>query len=78
MNRNKKINVYSCKPQFYCIKVGFNRVKTVQACFLDEVLPIVLSVKDLFLDAFSFNNLPLVIVILQVTHISYNVRKRTF
>ena len=22
-NRNKKINVYPCKPQFYCIKVGF-------------------------------------------------------
>ena len=25
--RNKKINVYPCKPQFYCIKVGFNGVK---------------------------------------------------
>ena len=23
LSRNKKINVYSCKPQFYCIKVGF-------------------------------------------------------
>ena len=23
LNTNKKINVYSCKPQFYCIKVGF-------------------------------------------------------
>ena len=22
-SRNKKINVYPCKPQFYCIKVGF-------------------------------------------------------
>ena len=23
LSRNKKNNVYSCKPQFYCIKVGF-------------------------------------------------------
>ena len=23
-----KTNVYPCKPKFYCIKVGFNRVKT--------------------------------------------------
>ena len=34
--RNKKINVYPCKPQFYCIKVGFNGVKTIQACFRNE------------------------------------------
>ena len=27
--RNKKINVYPCKPQFYCIKVGFKGVKTI-------------------------------------------------
>ena len=27
-SRNKKINVYPCKPQFYCIKVGFDWVKT--------------------------------------------------
>ena len=27
-SRNKKIYVYSCKPQFYCIKVGFKGVKT--------------------------------------------------
>ena len=26
---NKKINVYPCKPQFYCIQVGFNVVKTI-------------------------------------------------
>ena len=24
LSRNKKHNVYPCKPQFYCIKVGFN------------------------------------------------------
>ena len=23
LSRNKKINVYPCKPQFYCMKVGF-------------------------------------------------------
>ena len=26
-SRNKKINIYPCKPQHYCIKVGFKRVK---------------------------------------------------
>ena len=29
LSRNKKINVYPCKPQFYFIKVGFKGVKTV-------------------------------------------------
>ena len=29
LSRNKKINVYPSKPQFYCIKVGFKGVKTV-------------------------------------------------
>ena len=28
LSRNKKMNVYPCKPQFYCIKVGFDGVKT--------------------------------------------------
>ena len=28
LSRNKKINVYPCKPQVYCIKVGFKRFKT--------------------------------------------------
>ena len=28
-SRNKKINVYSCKPRFYCIKDGFKGVKTI-------------------------------------------------
>ena len=32
-SRNKKNNVYTCKPQFYYIKVGFNGVKIIQACF---------------------------------------------
>ena len=25
-----------CKPQFYCIKVGFKGVKIIKACFRDE------------------------------------------
>ena len=29
LSRNKKNNVYLCKPQFYCIKVGFKGVKTI-------------------------------------------------
>ena len=28
-SRNKKNNVYPCKPQFYFIKVGFKRVKII-------------------------------------------------
>ena len=35
LSRNKKNNVYTCKPQFYYIKVGFNRIKIIQACFCD-------------------------------------------
>ena len=27
LSRNKKTNVYPCKPQFYCIKVGLKEVK---------------------------------------------------
>ena len=29
LSRNKKNNVYTCKPQFYCIKVGFKGVKII-------------------------------------------------
>ena len=29
LSRNKNINVYPCKPKFYCIKVGFKGVKTI-------------------------------------------------
>ena len=36
--RNKKNNVYPCKPQFYYIKVGFKGVKTICAYFIDHVL----------------------------------------
>ena len=29
LNRNRKNNVYPCKPQFYYIKVGFEEVKII-------------------------------------------------
>ena len=29
LSRNKKNNVYLCKPQFYSIKVGFKGVKII-------------------------------------------------
>ena len=35
---NKKTNVYPCKPQFYCIKLGFKGVKFTSACFRDVVV----------------------------------------
>ena len=35
LSRNKKNNVYPCKPQFYYIKVGFKEVKIIYACFRD-------------------------------------------
>ena len=38
LSRNKKNNVYPCKPQFYYIKVGVNGVKIIYACFRDANL----------------------------------------
>ena len=38
LSRNKKNNVYPCKPQFYYIKVGFKGVKIILVhfvCFRD-------------------------------------------
>ena len=36
-NRNKNNNVYSCKPQFYYIKVGFKGVIIILTCLRDDV-----------------------------------------
>ena len=36
LSRNKKNNVYPCKPQFYCIKVGFKGIKIIYVCFHDD------------------------------------------
>ena len=38
LNRNKKNNVYPCKPQFYYIKVGFEGVEFMEVCFRDDHL----------------------------------------
>ena len=35
LSRNKKNNVYPCKPQFYYIKRGFKGVKIIWVCFRD-------------------------------------------
>ena len=37
LSKNKKNNVYPCKPQFYYIKVGFKGVKIISACFCDVI-----------------------------------------
>ena len=37
--RNKKNNVYPCKPQFYYIKEGFKGVKITLVCFRDVISP---------------------------------------
>ena len=36
LSRNKKNNVYPCKPQFYYIKVGFKEVESIYMCFRDD------------------------------------------
>ena len=41
-SKNKNNDVYLCKPQIYIIKVEFQGVKTIKACFRDSVLCIVL------------------------------------
>ena len=36
-SRNKKINVYPCKPHFFYIKLRFKGVKIIWACFHDDI-----------------------------------------
>ena len=36
LSRNKKINLYPCKPQFYCVKVGFKWSKLYRRVFVME------------------------------------------
>ena len=45
LSRNKKNNVYPCKPQFYYKKVGFKGVKIIQACLREFTW--ILSIKNL-------------------------------
>ena len=39
LSRSKKINLYPCKPQFYCIKVGFKGSKLYRRVFVMEQDP---------------------------------------
>ena len=41
--RNKKTNVYPCKPQFYYIKVGFKGVRIILASFRDVTRPCIIT-----------------------------------
>ena len=36
-SKNKKKNVYPCKPQFYYIKVGCKGVYITRTCYHDDV-----------------------------------------
>ena len=50
LSRNKKINVYPSKPQFYCIKVGFKGIKTIyRGVFVMVVLLVVVNIFKLLL-----------------------------
>ena len=49
LSKNKKNNVYPCKPQVYYIKVEFKGVSIIKACFPDEAnngrpYPLMLSI----------------------------------
>ena len=48
LSRNKKNSVYPCKPQFYHIKVGFNGVNIIQACFRDVITILLASFGKIF------------------------------
>ena len=37
LKQSKKNNVYPCKPQFYYIKVEFEGVRIIKACFRDDL-----------------------------------------
>ena len=37
LSKNKKNNVYPCKPQFYCVKMGFKDVKIIYRCVFCDV-----------------------------------------
>ena len=39
LNRNKKINVYPCKPQFNCIKVGLRGSELYRHVFVMRLRP---------------------------------------
>ena len=47
LSRNKKNNVYPCKPQFYYIKVGFKGVKIIKdvSVMIDSMSHIIRKLK---------------------------------
>ena len=57
LSRNKKNNLYPCKPQFYYIKVGFQGVKIIWACFRD------VDTRDKFETNIMFSEMPFIISI---------------
>ena len=50
LSRNKKDNVYPCKPQFYYIKVGFTGVKIMYSACFPDVKKYIKSRVDQFCD----------------------------
>ena len=71
LNRNKKNNVYPCKPQFYYIKVGFKGSKLyryvfVMVCFSRFRFSVSFAF-NFFLSFFSIFKLPLVITQVNVS-----------
>ena len=65
-SRNKKNNVYPCKPQFYYIKVGLKGVKTIWVCCHDVVLSpykiVLLAQENKYLGNFSYFIMKLYVV----------------
>ena len=47
LSRNKKNNVYPCKPQFFYIKVGFMEIKIILACFCDAKILVKEEIKNI-------------------------------
>ena len=55
-SRNRKNNVYPCKPQFYYIKVRFKGVKVIKVCFRHVRLGTVRKSPERGPKIFSFNS----------------------
>ena len=49
LSRNNKNNVYPCKPQFYCIKVGFKGFKLYTYVFVMQASNLKTDSEDSFL-----------------------------
>ena len=51
LSRNKKNNVYPCKPQFYYIKVGFKGSKLYRHVFMMDVCKVSVLKKRFIISA---------------------------